>query len=1198
MKLVVYKGFSNKFLKKLNIEPLVATPIEDKKNIGKLNNNYEQKIIKTMVLEENLEKAWITYEEYELAYEEINAFAKTVNISVEIVNNNIYPDLYPLEQEISEELYNKYQAYTESANKVKIDEDILLLDRFYSRIELIEGNYFVSYHNFESPNNPNVDYFVDYYDSNIKMGTTKEENYVVDIGDDVVRYIEHLIKIEKENINKISYKMFCNTEISNLILKSLKAYAKSKNILELNQYCGEYVADDSIRKELVNVATEILGIKNFKFRPLEFYKQPEINNEMEIYSQADIMEYIVNEAEKAYKGERYRDIFMTAPTGAGKSMIFQLPAIYLAKKYKKLIIIIEPLKGLQLDQQKELEKNGYKKSAYLNSDIATMVEREKIVADVKNEKIDILYVSPETLLSHSIESLIGDREIGLVIVDEAHIVTTWGVGFRPDYWYLGSYLNKMRTHRDKAGKNKRYHDFPIFACTATAVNGGPDDTVSDTVISLYMNDPIIKIGSAKRKNIKFDITNYADKTYDEYREEKIQKLGEKLNKWIDNKEKTIVYCPYSSIAHQMKNGEKDYRLLDVFKNDTCVYTGSGEESYEKTEAMQKFKNGDINVMYATKAFGMGINIQDISNVYHYAVTGGLSDYIQEIGRAARKPEMEGKAIVDYFNGDMKYMNNLFGMSQIKQYHIKKCLSIIYDTYKNKGERRNFLVNPKMFDGVFGKTDADDLNNKLKIVLLMLEKDFLETYKIYVLISRPSSLFTKSYLCIARTNEEEVLNSKFGKYFKRVADGRNKESAIYGSTTTDIGDIFEIDLKSIWEDEFGSDMSFAKFKYLFFKSQSSILGIYGQYVYSRVKLKVKVKTEKTTLSEIYPLALKEINYLSDKLNEFDRNLFTKDEFKEKIKPKYLNDSKADVIANSYFDIIDPDNKCIKRREMNDIVKYQVSNGTIRELGMQILKTSNLLRQFEENESANLEKFYAENSKDDNLLKLLSLLDLISYEVEGGNNPEIFIRLNTPDKIKNIVEDKIIYKNKYVELAKEKHYRSVKILDYFFRNFTKNDDEARWNFVEDYFLGKEIECRIDAENKQSSIKKENVSSYIDINAEKTYSLDDYSDWDSIIRGLFSSADNVKKYLYYCKLLKNNNIEIPDYAFTEFKLNNIDINAIFIYEKCNLLIVDEYFGFEKTVKCQEKGWTIIKIDETENNIKLIKELLNGKIISQYSR
>ena len=125
----------------------------------------------------------------------------------------------------------------------------------------------------------------------------------------------------------IAFKLFCNTQISNLILNSLKAFLLNNGINVLHEYKGEYVSDDSIRKELVSVAENVLKKKNFTFRQLEFYKQPEISNEMETISQAEIMEYIINEAKKAYSGERYRDIFITAPTGAGKSMIFQIPSI-------------------------------------------------------------------------------------------------------------------------------------------------------------------------------------------------------------------------------------------------------------------------------------------------------------------------------------------------------------------------------------------------------------------------------------------------------------------------------------------------------------------------------------------------------------------------------------------------------------------------------------------------------------------------------------------------------------------------------------------------------------------------------------------------------------------------------------------------------------------------------------------------------
>lgn len=124
--------------------------------------------------------------------------------------------------------------------------------------------------------------------------------------------------------------------------------------------------------------------------------------------------------------------------------MFQIPAVYLAKKYKKLTIIIEPVIALMEDQKDTLLSRGYTRVEAFNSNLISQVERENVLKKVKNGEIDLLYLSPETLLSYSLETIIGDREIGLIIVDEAHIVTTWGIGFRPDYWYLGGYINKIR----------------------------------------------------------------------------------------------------------------------------------------------------------------------------------------------------------------------------------------------------------------------------------------------------------------------------------------------------------------------------------------------------------------------------------------------------------------------------------------------------------------------------------------------------------------------------------------------------------------------------------------------------------------------------------------------------------------------------------------------------------------------------------
>lgn len=1191
MELLVYKGFDEKTLEKLDIKPLIENEIKNKFDIFNLNEEYEEDIeLNILQKRNNKEKYWITYEEFTLGYDYFILRAKDGKLSIEIIDNNIYPGIYPIYSNIDLDLISKYKMQREDESNICINEKIEIINKFYTNILSREEGLYGIYHNFELPYNLQIKNIKKFYDENIKVEKSKDCDYLVKIGDEIEDFIVYEQDILNNNYDKIAYKMFCNTEISNTILRALKALLIKKNKNALYEFIGEYIADNTIYNELKAIGKRMTKNEQFDFRNIEFYKNPDISNEMEKISQSTIMEYIITESEKAYNDESYRDIFMTAPTGAGKSLIFQIPSIYLSEKYNKLILIIEPLKGLMTEQKEKLEASGYTKARFINSDIPTTIEREQILTGVKNGKINILYVSPETLLSHSIEGLIGDRELGLVIIDEAHIVTTWGVGFRPDYWYLGAYLKKLREKKDKTGGARRYHKFPIFACTATAVNGGKDDTVGDTILSLYMNDPIVKIGTPKRKNISFQINNHVDNSFDEFKVKKVEVTQKRIEGWIANKNKTIIYCPYKSIAHNMYKGSGEFRSFYKFKENTGVYTGNYvDDEVDKNEMKKDFEIGKKNIIYATKAFGMGMDIPDIQNVYHYAVTGNLSDYIQEIGRAARDENIQGKAIVDYFDGDMKYMNSLFGMSQIKQYQVKKCLAIIYDTYKNHN-RRNFLINPKMFEGVFGKDlDAEDLDVKLKIVLLMIEKDFNENNRTRVMFSRPCAMFTKSYIALDEKKENEILNGKYGRYLKKIYDEREKRVITNANrdnghvyTSSDIGDIFEIDLKGIWENEYSS-LSFQYFKYLYYSKSDKIAEEISKYMYPRVKLKITTKQGK--MKDLYKLVSDEIDYVTEILNTFERNYFAKDEFKKKIMRRYHNSVKAEIIANSYLEIVDARNQCVKTRENSDgIRKYQINDGRLRYLAKDILK-ANLMRKFRYLDKNEYEQYFAESQEDNNLLKLLSIFDLISYEIEGGNTPEIYIFLNTPDKIKNIVEDKVYYKNSYVEKARERHYRAVKILDYFFRKFN-NDKNQMWDFVERYFLGEDIESEIDEETgNNENHSKTSVLKYIDSNSENVYSLEDYSNWDMIIDNIIED-----KYKYFCEILKNHNKRKPDYAYTDIVINKKNISTLIIYVKENIIIMPENIGDETIQICEKKGWKIFSIDKIEENLDLIGDAENG--------
>lgn len=1190
MRIIVYKGFNSTFLKNISFIPLIDTDIDMKMDYKKIN--IQQILMSIMQKMNNDGEYWMTYEEYIFSD---NALKYIEDKNIEIVRNNIYPDVYPLLSEVNEDLYDEYLNNIDENTNVKyVSDELKLFKKFYNSLDKINNQFYITYYNDEY-RNYKIDKTVDYYSTDIliKDGLSSFD-YEISISDDFNNYIESIYIILKENYKTLGIKEIISNEASNRIKNSLYAFAKKYNI-ELYQNLSFIEEKRDIRNEISDIANQILSPKTYKPHNLGFYKNPYYSEEIETITQSDMIELIIEEAEKAYNGEKYRDIFMTAPTGAGKSLIYQIPALYLTRKYKKLVLVIEPLKGLMSDQRSKFKEKGYTNVEYLNSDIATPAEKEAIINKVQNGDIDILYVSPETLISRSIYSLIGDREIGLIIIDEAHIVTTWGVGFRPDYWYLGKYINDLRRKTSSTGKFNNVQNFPIFACTATAVIGGKDDTVSETISSLYMkNNPIIKVGPTRRNDISFEVNYMGKKTKDEYEKEKVEILGKKIYKWIENKEKTIIYTPYKSIAEKMYEGNGIYKDFDTFTPDVGIYTG-GTQFYDidKSTFMSNFKDSKINVMYATKAFGMGIDISDIKNVYHYAITGGLSDYVQEIGRAARKPGLDGKAIIDYFDNDSDYINQLYGMSQIQQYHVKGCLRIIYETFKKKFPRAGFgkfLISPSVFSSVLGlgkKEKNDSSENKLKIVLLMLEKDFIDTFGTPIMTSRPSSLFTTGFVSIASMHEDYVLNGKYGKYFKEVGDKVELGSKYsWVGTSSTPGKIYEINLEEIWNDYY-QNYSFQQFKYYYFQNNNHTVNKFNdgeekiiilpeirRYLYDQIKISIS-SNNNIKMNELYDRAMIDLEFICEKLAEFDQRRFTEQEFAEKLNSKYKT-SMAETIANAFLNIIASNGNVLA----NYRDQVYIKNGLMENETKKILSSSPLMVYLRNVAETEFSTYLSTNStKDTNALKLLSLLDLITYEVEGGKDAKVFIVINAPDKIKNIVEERIPYRNSYVETARDKHYRDVKILNYFLKNLS--DDKKRWDFIQDYFRGVDVEKIIDNQISITNTDAIGLNDYINEKIENPYSLSDYENWDEIING-----DLIKENLkYYCKLMKDSGVEIPDYGWINFKFTKKECSALFVYSHKNVIITENPINLEVKRECEKYGWSIFSLYDIEKNInKLI--------------
>lgn len=181
------------------------------------------------------------------------------------------------------------------------------------------------------------------------------------------------------------------------------------------------------------------------------------------------------------------------------AILFQLPALYLAEKYNLVTIVVSPLIALMNDQVDQLQRErGISIAACINSTM-TIEERLYAMEQVRTGHKSLLYMAPELLLSTNLQAFLGGRQVGLVVIDEAHTVTSWGRDFRSDYWFLGDFLKKAK---------RNGLSFPVLCLTATAVYSGEDDVVNDTINELGLERTIIHLGNVRRSNIIFDICRH------------------------------------------------------------------------------------------------------------------------------------------------------------------------------------------------------------------------------------------------------------------------------------------------------------------------------------------------------------------------------------------------------------------------------------------------------------------------------------------------------------------------------------------------------------------------------------------------------------------------------------------------------------------------------------------------------------------
>ena len=362
-------------------------------------------------------------------------------------------------------------------------------------------------------------------------------------------------------------------------------------------------------------------------------------------------------ARAAVEGKSLLAVF---PTGGGKSITFQLPALMAGKATHGLTVVISPLQSLMKDQVDNLSEKGIEDAVTVNG-MLNPIERAEAFDRVASGKASILYISPEQLRSKTIERLLMSRNIVRFVIDEAHCFSAWGQDFRVDYLYIGDFIRKLQKQK-KTDKRP----IPVSCFTATAKQKVITD-ICDYFKKKLDLDLEIFASTATRENLHYTVLH---KETDDEKYNALRSLVAQKNC------PTIVY-----VSRTKRTFELARKLTsDGFK--ALPFNGK-MESNDKIANQEAFMNNEVSIIVATSAFGMGVDKSDVKLVVHYDISDSLENYVQEAGRAGRDPSLQADCYVLFNDNDLDKHFILLNQTKLSISEIQQVWKAIKDLTKNR-----------------------------------------------------------------------------------------------------------------------------------------------------------------------------------------------------------------------------------------------------------------------------------------------------------------------------------------------------------------------------------------------------------------------------------------------------------------------------------------------------------------------------------